>query len=93
VLGEANRIGWIRVRGGKSWSFVSSASASTPGKEDEFKRFVKETGIPMVKAQEGCTHVTAGKSRWSEQPEFVVVTHWRSVDALKAFAGPDWQEP
>ena len=63
-----------------------------PGKEDQFERFVIETGIPMVKAQEGCTHVTAGKSRWSEQPEFVVVTHWRSVDALKAFAVPDWQE-
>ena len=63
-----------------------------PGKEDQFERFVIETGIPMVKAEEGCTHVTAGKSRWSEQPEFVVVTHWRSVDALKAFAGPDWQK-
>jgi len=62
------------------------------GKEDEFERFVIETGVPMVKAQEGCTHVTAGKSRWSEQPEFVVVTHWRSVDALQAFAGPDWQQ-
>ena len=49
-----------------------------------------ETGIPMVKAQEGCAHVTAGKSRWSEQPEFVV-THRRSVDALQAFAGPDRQ--
>ena len=61
------------------------------GKEDEFERFVIETGVPMVKAQEGCTHVTAGKSRWSDQPEFVVVTHWRSVDALQAFAGPDWQ--
>ena len=63
-----------------------------PGKEDEFERFVIETGVPMVKAQEGCTHVTVGKSRWSEQPEFLVVTHWRSVDALQAFAGPDWQK-
>ena len=62
-----------------------------PGKEDEFEHFVIETGIPMVKAQEGCAHVTVGKSRWSEQPEFVVVTQWRSVDALQAFAGPDWQ--
>ena len=50
-----------------------------PGKEDEFERFVIETGVPMVKAQAGCTHVTAGKSHWSEQPELVVVTHWRSV--------------
>jgi heme-degrading monooxygenase HmoA len=61
------------------------------GKEDEFERFVIETGVPMVKAAEGCTHVAAGKSRWSEQPEFVVVTHWRSVDALQAFAGR-WQK-
>jgi hypothetical protein len=42
--------------------------------EDEFERFVIETGVPMVKAAEGCTHVTAGKSPWNEQPEFVVVT-------------------
>lgn len=62
------------------------------GKEAEFERFVLDTGVPMVKAQEGCTHVTVGKSRWSEQPEFVVITHWRSVDALRAFVGPDWQE-
>ena len=63
-----------------------------PGKEAEFQRFVLETGVPMVKAAEGCTHVTAGESRWSDQPEFVVVTHWRSVDALRAFAGPNWQK-
>jgi heme-degrading monooxygenase HmoA len=63
-----------------------------PGKEDEFERFVIGTGLLMVKAAEGCPHVTAGKSRWSEHPEFVVVTHWRSIDALRAFAGPDWQQ-
>jgi heme-degrading monooxygenase HmoA len=63
-----------------------------PGKEDEFEHFVIDTGIPMVNAQDGCTHVTAGKSHWSDQPEFVVVTHWSSVDDLRAFAGPDWQQ-
>jgi quinol monooxygenase YgiN len=45
-----------------------------PGNEDEFERLVIETGVPMVNAAEGCTHVTAVKSRWNEQPEFVVVT-------------------
>jgi quinol monooxygenase YgiN len=63
-----------------------------PGKQDEFERFVIETGIPAVKAQQGCSHVTGGPSRWSEQPEFVVVTHWQSVLALQAFAGSDWQK-
>ena len=33
-----------------------------------------------------------GRSCWSDQPEFVVVTHWDSVAALEAFAGPRWQE-
>jgi quinol monooxygenase YgiN len=63
-----------------------------PGKEDEFERFVRETGVPMVEAQAGCSHVTWGRSRWSDQPEFVVVTHWDSVAALEVFAGPRWQE-
>jgi quinol monooxygenase YgiN len=89
--GRANRIGWIRPRRKVVVVRVFRVRVH-PGKEDEFERFVIETGIPMVKAQEGCTHVTAGRSRWSEQPEFVVVTHWRSVDALQAFAGPDWQK-
>ena len=62
------------------------------GREGEFEDFVLETGVPMVKAQDGCTHVTAGSSRWSEQPEFVVITHWKSLDALQAFAGADWDK-
>jgi quinol monooxygenase YgiN len=63
-----------------------------PGKEGEFERFVRETGIPMVEKQAGCTHAAWGQSRWSDQPEFAVVTHWDSVAALEAFAGPRWQE-
>ena len=62
------------------------------GKEDEFEHFVLETGVPMVKAQDGCTGVTVGRSRWSEQPEFVVITYWESLDALQAFAGTDWDK-
>jgi hypothetical protein len=59
--------------------------------EVEFERFVIGTGLPMVRGAGGCTHVTAGKSCSGDRPEFVVVTHWRSVDHLQAFAGPDWQ--
>ena len=36
--------------------------------------------------------MTWGRSRWGDQPEFVVVTHWDSVGALEAFAGPNWQQ-
>lgn len=89
--GRGNRIGWIASEE-ESRVALSFVFRVHPGKEDEFERFVIETGIPMVKAQEGCTDVTAGESRWSEQPEPVVVTHWRSVEGLQALAGPDWQK-
>jgi hypothetical protein len=49
---------------------------------------VRDTGVPMVEAQAGCSHVAWGRS----DAEFVVVTHWDSVAALEAFAGPGWQE-
>jgi hypothetical protein len=32
-----------------------------PGKEGEFERFVMGTGLPLVTAQAGCSHVTVGK--------------------------------
>jgi heme-degrading monooxygenase HmoA len=63
-----------------------------PGQEAGFERFVRETGVPMVEAHAGCSHVAWGRNRWSDQPEFVVVSHWDSVDALEAFAGPRWRE-
>jgi heme-degrading monooxygenase HmoA len=63
-----------------------------PGKEDEFERFVMGKGVPLVTAQAGCSHVTVGKSRWSDQPEFIVLTHWDSIDALESFAGEDWRQ-
>jgi heme-degrading monooxygenase HmoA len=64
-----------------------------PGREDEFERFVQATGVPMVEGHAGCSHVAWGRNRWSDRPEFVVVTHWASVEALEAFAGPRWREP
>ena len=50
-----------------------------PGKEAEFERFVMGTGVPLVTEQAGCSQVRVGKNRWSDQPEFVVVTHWDSI--------------
>jgi quinol monooxygenase YgiN len=63
-----------------------------PGREGEFERFVRDTGVPMVQGHAGCSHVAWGRNRWSDQPDFVVVTHWDSVEALEAFAGPRWRE-
>jgi hypothetical protein len=63
-----------------------------PGKEGEFERFVRETGVPPCRRKRGAPIWPGGRSRWSDQPEYVVVTHWDSVAALEAFAGPRWQQ-
>jgi quinol monooxygenase YgiN len=63
-----------------------------PGSENEFERFVRETGVPMVQAQAGCSHLTWGRNRSSDTSDYVVVTQWDDVAALKEFAGPRWQE-
>jgi heme-degrading monooxygenase HmoA len=62
-----------------------------PGKEADFERFLREVGIPTATAQPGCRAVSAGRNLWSDTPEFFVVTTWDSVDAIRAFAGADWQ--
>ena len=46
------------------------------------------SAAPVVTSAAG----KVGKSRWSDQPEFVVVTHWDSTDALESFAGEDWRQ-
>ena len=63
-----------------------------PGKEGQFQRFVRETAVPAVQAQAGCFRMAWGRSRWNDQPECVVLTHWDSVAALEAFAGPRSQQ-
>jgi quinol monooxygenase YgiN len=47
-----------------------------PGNEAEFERFVRETGVPTVEAQAGCSHVAWG-SKPLERPARV-----RRRDAL-----------
>jgi len=50
-----------------------------PGAEEAFEQFVLGTGLPMVKAADGCIHVSAGKSRGHGRPEFVVFAWLQAV--------------
>jgi heme-degrading monooxygenase HmoA len=63
------------------------------GMDKDFEEFLTQTALPMIKKSEGCRDVVLGKTRWGGSPEFVVVSKWESTDALKRFAGPEWQNP
>ena len=61
------------------------------GQQDRFAVFFKETALPLVRSQDGLVAVTACMPRPETSTEFCMVMHWRDVDAIRAFAGDDWQ--
>ncbi|MEH6836823.1 MULTISPECIES: putative quinol monooxygenase [Falsihalocynthiibacter] len=63
------------------------------GKEEEFSKFFHETAIPMMRATKGIVQVLPGAPRPDSPREFSFVMVWDSLDALKAFAGEDYQSP
>ena len=63
------------------------------GREGDFKRMVQEQSIPWLRDSDGMMGYFAGEPLPDAPREFLMVTLWRDVDALRAFAGEDWQTP
>jgi transposase/quinol monooxygenase YgiN len=62
-----------------------------PGKQAAFQRVYEDYGLPMMRAAPGCLSQRAGAPA-GRPNEFVIVSVWRDLDSLKAFAGETWQE-
>ncbi len=60
------------------------------GKQSDFKAKVQQLSIPLVQRQKGLVAFYSGEPMTASPEEFVMVTIWRSLDDLKAFAGEDW---
>lgn len=61
-----------------------------PGMQEQFKEKVQQLSIPLVQRQKGLIAYYSGEPTEAAPDEFVMVTIWRSLDDLKAFAGEDW---
>lgn len=61
------------------------------GQQDAFQRFFEETGLPLVRSQDGLISASIGLPHVASPREFSMITVWRDLDALKGFAGEDWQ--
>jgi quinol monooxygenase YgiN len=59
----------------------------------DFKRMVQDQSIPWLEKSDGMLGYFPGQSFGDNDREFVMVTLWRDVDALQAFAGTDWDNP
>ena len=64
-----------------------------PGKEAEFAEFFHGTAIPLMRSTEGIVNVLPGAPRAESPRQFCFVMIWRDLDALKAFAGEDYESP
>ncbi len=59
----------------------------------KFKQMVQDQSIPWLESSEGMLGYFPGEPFGENTREFVMITLWRDLDALKAFASTDWDNP
>lgn len=61
-------------------------------KADEYQAYLDSSGISRVRATPGNLGVTVLRRNDGGKTEFLVLSLWESVDAIKKFAGEDYQK-
>jgi heme-degrading monooxygenase HmoA len=61
-------------------------------KADEYARYLDANGIAKIRATPGNRGVTVLRRTDGDNAEFVVISIWDSIDAVKNFAGADYQK-
>ena len=63
-----------------------------PGRQADFEAMARRLSVPLVRKQKGLLGFYAGRPLVHSKDEFVMVTLWDSVDSIRAFVGPDWEQ-
>ncbi len=61
------------------------------GQAEAFRAHFLDNVLPMIRSQEGLISASVGLPHEASPHEFSMTMHWRDLDAIKAFAGEDWQ--
>ena len=61
-------------------------------KADEYEAYLFASGIKRVRATPGNLGVTVLRRADGDQTEFLVISIWESLDAVKRFAGADYEK-
>ena len=62
------------------------------GKEAAFAEFFHNTAIPLMRETPGLVSVWPGSPRSGSPSDFCMVMLWKDLDALKAFAGENYED-
>lgn len=68
----------------RTWHGVTTAS-----RVDEYLDYLKKTGVKDCRSTEGNRGVFVMRRVLEETAEFLFISIWDSVDAIRKFAGPD----
>ncbi len=60
-----------------------------PSKADEYEELMKRIAAPDYGAVDGLKSLYFTRREMTEYVEFLLITHWESIDAIRAFSGDD----
>ena len=60
-------------------------------KADEYLRYLNASGVERILKTEGNHGVEVLRKTDGPRTDFVVISYWESIDAVKRFAGPDFE--
>jgi heme-degrading monooxygenase HmoA len=60
--------------------------------KDRYYDYLQKTGLPDYRATKGNLGVTVLCRAYDGKAEFLLTTYWESYDAIKAFAGHDYDK-
>ena len=63
------------------------------GHTDDFREMVRTQSIPWLRDSDGMLGYVAGEPMADAPRDFLMLTLWRDVEALRAFAGDAWDTP
>ena len=59
---------------------------------DVYEQYIRDTGVAEYKATAGNLGVTMMRREAGDRTEFMLLSLWESLDAVKAFAGEDYEK-
>ena len=61
-------------------------------KADAYEKYLDETGVKKILATKGNYGVEVLRHTDGAKTDFIVISYWESLDAVKRFAGADYQK-
>jgi heme-degrading monooxygenase HmoA len=64
-----------------------------PGAHADYEQWLRERIIPRMRTEPGLMYLHVGTPLPATPDEYVTVSVWDDIDAIKDYAGADWNQP